>query len=342
MTDPADRKFDPTTATSGARPAAAPTSGTRGPAVPDLDIPPPRGSVPRMQAVTPPSGAGPAVPSLDLPPSSQRVPVARPPSSQRMQAVKPPAPLSDLSGDDEDFDMQIERDGASAMMMSPAAQSMTSQTRSPTSQNRIPLSAQTKSTRVAGTGLELSRQRSDLTPREEEDDGPSAAAKFGAWGGAGVLFAGAGFGAFKLLHRPGGIDLIRAMPHAFDGTSATESGVFSVASLVCAVVLGFGWLKLSPRPWVLLGSAAFMLLTSLAMVTVTLASTGENAAPPDGALLVPWLVPLSIACLALAMAGRASHQFLHWKLKRKAVGLPIAVVGGAVAVLAFELSRFAR
>ena len=80
---------------------------------------------------------------------------------------------------------------------------------------------------------------------------------------------------------------------------------------------------------------------SLAMVTVTLASTGENPTPPDGALLVPYAAPLGLLLLALGMGGRAGRILAWARGVRRIRGVPLAVASGALAFVAFEISRLA-
>ena len=100
---------------------------------------------------------------------------------------------------------------------------------------------------------------------------------------------------------------MKALPHAFDGTSATESGALALVSLVVAVTVVFVGLRIRPHAWAIVVAGGMLLLLALAMVTVTLASTGENRTPPDGALLVPYLLPGGLVLLALGIAGRAGR-----------------------------------
>ena len=88
-------------------------------------------------------------------------------------------------------------------------------------------------------------------------------------------------------------------------------------------------------------SGAALLLLSLAMVTVTLASTGDNPTPPDGALLVPFLAPAVLALLGLGLWGRAARIFTRAYGARKLGGLPLALIAGGLAFAAFEISKLA-
>jgi hypothetical protein len=78
------------------------------------------------------------------------------------------------------------------------------------------------------------------------------------------------------------------------------------------------------------------------MVTVTLASTGENPTPPDGALLVPYLFPAAVLMLAIGVEGRAARLFARGRGAGRVSAIPIAAIAGAIAFFAFEASRFAR
>ena len=77
------------------------------------------------------------------------------------------------------------------------------------------------------------------------------------------------------------------------------------------------------------------------MVTVTLGSTGENV-PPDGGLLVPYLLPSAVLLVSLGIVGRAGRRFAAGYRAQKALLLPYAAIAGAVGYLAFEVSRLAR
>ena len=85
-----------------------------------------------------------------------------------------------------------------------------------------------------------------------------------------------------------------------------------------------------------------MLLLALAMVTVTLASTGENPTPPDGVLLVPYVTPVAIALLALGMGLRAGRILGRARGARRVAGVPLAAIAGVLAFVAFEVSRLAQ
>ena len=76
------------------------------------------------------------------------------------------------------------------------------------------------------------------------------------------------------------------------------------------------------------------------MVTVTLVSTEEHPAPPDGALLIPYVVPFAILMLGLGVAGRGPSLFLRGGARR-ASSVLAAVAGGAIAFAAVELSALA-
>ena len=112
--------------------------------------------------------------------------------------------------------------------------------------------------------------------------------------------------------------------------SGLLAGVLSAGAL--AIVLGFIGFRLKPRSWAFVVSAGFMLLASLAMVTVTLVSTENNETPPDGSLLIPWVVPIALASLAIGLAMRA---------RLRVAALPLALLGGAIAFAAFEVSKLA-
>ena len=73
------------------------------------------------------------------------------------------------------------------------------------------------------------------------------------------------------------------------------------AVFVLAIAIGFLGLKLEPRSYAMVASAGALVLASLAMVTVTLVSTDENPGPADGALLMPYLLPLAMLSLGIGV-----------------------------------------
>jgi hypothetical protein len=159
---------------------------------------------------------------------------------------------------------------------------------------------------------------------------------------AAIIAGGTAFSLWKYVYHAHGFDVTRAMPHAFDGTSAPASGVISLVALVVAIGIGFVGLKLKPYAWTVVAAGGATLLLAIAMITVTLGSTGENSVPPDGGLLVPYLLPLAVLLVSLGIVGRAGRRFAVAYGARKALVLPIAAIAGVVGYVAFEVSRFAR
>ena len=354
-------------------PAAAPPPPPPPADVPDLDVPGAsraHRSLPKMEAVKVPSspdlGHG-SIPAFDvgamaaaaLAPSNP--PMSGPPSSGRGSSpVLPSAPprssipsspgrgsmpsapaaqpgggrsISFDGGDDDEFDMEIERNVASSSL--PTAQS------SHTSGTHV----SARPSGRQGMGLELaapSRMVRERAERVEDDSEPGFGAKLAGLVLVTVLGGGTAFALWKYVHHAGGFDVMKSMPHAFDGTSATESGAISLVSLVVAVIVGFVGLRFKPHAWAVVAAGGVVLLLALAMVTVTLASTGENPTPPDGALLVPYLFPAAVLMLAIGVAGRAARLFAKGYGVRRLSSIPLAAIAGAIAFFAFEASRFAR
>lgn len=317
------------------RPARAAASSS----VPDLDIPGTsraHRSVPRMQAVQAP------IPSFDVnalaaaalaPPSSPRISVASaPPAAPKALAFTP--------SEEDDFDMEIERNLTGPTASMPTATS-----------SRPSFASEPRPSgghRAAGTGLELAApsrmKREEAARADSRADGyePSIGVKIAGYALAAPITAGTAFALWKYMHRTvaGRFDPASLLPHAFDGSSAPESGAVSLVALVAAVTLGYFGLKSKPHSWALVASGGAMLLFALAMVTVTLASSGENPTPPDGALLVPYLFPAALLLLALGVSARAATMFARGGIVRRIAFVPVAAIAGAVAFLAFEASRF--
>lgn len=341
----------PRSGSSGARAAsgrAAPAPPPAAPDVPDFDVPGAsraHRSLPKMEAVKVPSAPDvrSAVPAFDvnaMAAAASLPPSARPSTSGPPRASMPSAPTAQPGGgrsiafdggDDDDFDMEIERNVAGTSL--PAAQS-----------SRV--SGTHAAARPSGKpGLELaapSRMVRERTERAAENDEPGIGIKLAGLALVMLFGGGTAFALWKYVHHAGGFDLMKAVPHAFDGTSATESGAISLVSLVIAVTVGFVGLRFKPHAWAVVAAGGTILLLALAMVTVTLASTGENPTPPDGALLVPYLFPAAVLMLAIGLEGRAARLFATSYGVRRIAAVPLAAVGGAIAFLAFEASRFAR
>ena len=261
----------------------------------------------------------------------ERGPVSAPPTPSRAPGHQRGQQVAISIADDDELDMEIERGGAMASL-APASSMRPSG----------PVSSRPASTSgrpgAGGSGLEITYRRLDA--RAVAATGPSTVERLAAWAlPIVVLFASTG-SLVKLAHRPGGRDVTSLLPHAFDATSTVQSGGFAVGALVLAIAVGFIGLKARPRSYAMLGSATAFLLASLAMVTVTLVSTDEDPVPPDGALLIPYVVPLAVLLLGLGIAGRGRPLFLQGGARRiGAVAAPLC--GGALVFAAIEISALA-
>jgi hypothetical protein len=231
--------------------------------------------------------------------------------------------------DDDDFDMQIERNVAGAALET--AQS-----------TRTSMPARMSSPRIASSGLEVSHVRPESRSRyvADEEEPATIGMRLAGFAVASVILTVVASVLLRFAKPQGGISLTKLLPHAFDGSSAPESGVVALTGLVLAIALGFAGVKSTPRAWSWVGSAAAMLLLSLAMVTVTLASTGENAEPPDGALLVPYLAPLALLLLGFGVGGRAAALFARHGIPKKIAAVPVAAIAGAICFVAYASSKF--
>ena len=305
--------------------------------VPDLDVPRSsrsHRSLPKMEAVPAPVAASAPPPSSGRG-SSPVLPSAPPRGSSPALPAGGGRTIA-FDGDDDD-DMEIERNVAGTSL--PTAQS----SYAPRSSGTHAASGRSA---VGSKGLELaapSRMAREKAARDADDDGePSTGLKAAGLALVTVIGGATAFALWKYVHHAGGFDVMRAMPHAFDGTSATESGALSLVALVIAVAVGFAGLRFKPHAWAVIAAGGVLLLLALAMVTVTLASTGENPTPPDGALLVPYLFPAAVLMFAIGVEGRAARLFSAGHGARRFSSIPLAALAGAIAFFAFEASRFAR
>lgn len=266
-------------------------------------------------------------PSLDVP--DLDVPRPRTAAPARAPAAAP-SPMDD----DDPLGMEIQRD-----MSQPFAPPAPSPPASARGGGGVALSDAPRGAKASGLDVEYNR----LAPRPKEvPTGPGTLATVLGPLGAVVLAGGAFAGLLRLVHRPAGLSVTALLPSAYDGSSAVASGAVAIGSLVGAVALGYVGVRASSRSWLLVGSAALVMLLALAMVTVTLASSGEHGPPPDGALLVPWLAPFATLLGGLDLVLRGARRLLHEEGGARAAGAPIALVGGALVFLAVETSRFAH
>lgn len=155
---------------------------------------------------------------------------------------------------------------------------------------------------------------------------------------AAALTGGAAYAAHRWLRVPSR-SVASLYPRAFDGSSADAAGAVALGALVLTFVLAFLGLRLRPRAWSFVIASFASLLIGLAMVTVALASTGADATPPDGALLVPWGLPAVLAPLALGLCHRAGRLLSRTGALPKLLGLVAAPVAGGLAFAAWVLLR---
>ncbi len=260
----------------------------------------------------------------------ERGPVSAPPTpASRAPAAGPQVAIS-ISNDD-DFGMEIERGGAMASL-APASSGRPS---GPMSSRPASVSGRPG---AGASGLDVTYRRLDAKPVVET--GPSFGEKLAAWALPIVVSIGTAGLLARLAHRPGGRDLMSLLPHAFDASSTVQSGGFAIGALLVAIAIGFVGVKATPRSYAMIGSAAALLLSSLAMVTVTLVSTEEHPTPPDGALVIPYLVPAAVLLLGLGIAGRGPSLFLRGGARRLG-SAAAALFGGALVFAAVEISKLA-
>jgi hypothetical protein len=336
-------------------PPYTPPVQSQPPYTPPVQSPPPY-TPPVVQP--PPQWAQPTVPELEFAPSTRAPVVSAPPPSNRSPAVaskQPPAavrsaappkvdPTADMGAgrsitfddDDDDgggmLDMEIERNVGGPSFAQGAG------SRGPGGQ------AGARPGGAVRPGLELaapSRMAREGAAQPHYTDEPGFGMKLGGLALSAVIAGATAFALWKYVHYAHVFDVMGRLPHAFDGTSVTQSGAVSAVALIGAVALGFVGLKVRPHAWAIVSAGGLTLLLAIAMVTVTLGSTGEGV-PPDGGLLVPYLLPAAVLLVSLGIVGRAGRRFAAGYGAGKALVLPYAAIAGAVGYLAFELSRFAR
>ena len=332
-------------------PRSAPPVGD---GIPDLDMPGSsrarRSSSTSTAAVVPPtsvrSAAAAVFSEINLVSAPQHA--STPQRATAPEDVPPlqpvPAPpqqgIALASSDDDDFDMQIERNLTSPDMRIAASSPSSG---GPGAEGLSGPHSAGQQRPGAGSGLELGapQRLSARADRRERAVETGLVARIGGFLGATAAFGLTSAALFRFVHRAGGRPVASLFPHAFDGTSANESGALALIALVVAVTIIFVGLRLQPHAWSIVAAGGAMLVLALAMVTVTLASTGDNPTPPDGVLLVPYVAPVAILLLGLGMGGRAGRILARARGVRRLGGVPLAVIAGALAFVAFEVSGLA-
>lgn len=202
----------------------------------------------------------------------------------------------------------------------------------PPSSSRAPVSSRAP----ASMNLDIAYKRPTAPAVSDE---PGFIEKAGVHVLAALGIAGAVAPLLKLVHRSGRFFVMNLLPHAFDATSLTQSGIVAGTMLVCSIAFGYLGIKARPRSWAMIGSAFLFLLTALAMVTVALVATDENPTPPDGARLVPFTVPLAVILLGLGVSSRGEYPYFDGGAKRL---LPFVagLAGGVLVYAGIALSSF--
>ena len=235
-----------------------------------------------------------------------------------------------------DFDdMEIERGGSTSLPP------MSSGRPTPSGRPSMAAGTTSRSSLAAGSGLELGSTR-PRPARAQVRRGPSAIASTLAWFLTIVSTAGAFAGLVRVVHgHHPARSFTELLPHAFDATSAKQSGAFALTALAVSIAVGYGGLKARGRSWAMVGSAAMLFVAALAMVTVTLVATDETPTPPDGALVIPYLMPLALVLFGFGVASRGI-PYWHDRGVHRLFTLVVGLGGGALVFTGIELSGLAR
>jgi hypothetical protein len=251
----------------------------------------------------------------------------------------PKAPAGPSPFDDDDDDMEIDRNVANDPMAIPHVGR---------ARAGAPRGGGLEPGRAAGypPGLEIDRRPS---PAErwragEEEEGfegdDERTLLFKILDAVLVLasFGGAGYALVRFAHRGAGWRFLKLAPAAFDGSSMGWSGGMAVGLIAVAAALGvFGWLA-RPRSWGYFLGALGALVSGAAMVTVTMAITPEGLeTPPDGARLLPWILPIVPLGVALRWVRSAWTKGERGGFFPRVVGILVAGAAALAAFAALEL-----
>ncbi len=154
-----------------------------------------------------------------------------------------------------------------------------------------------------------------------------------------ALFGGAGFALARFVHRRAGWNVVPFIQKALDGSSALWSGAGSLLLLALAITFTIMAMYAKPRSaaYGLSAIAAVIIAITLMIITFSVGPDGVPDVPPDGGVLIPWLlagIPLGVA---LRLVRNAWARCFEGGAKNALAGALVAAIAAGVAFSAVEL-----
>ncbi len=238
--------------------------------------------------------------------------------------VAPPAPPQGSAyGSDFDFDdeMEIDRNGAPAPLVTASTAPR------PLVKGRIELGDN------APRYDRGAREDEELEPRTDWLSAILSTALVGMFAG------GSGYALFRYVHRSAGWNVAPLAQKALDGGSATWSGASSLSFLALSITLTIMAMYAKPRSLAYGFSAlcAVVIGVTLMIITFSVGPDGAPDVPPDGAILVPWLLALIPLGVAFRMLRNAWSSSYVGGAKNRLHGVLFAAFAAAFAFAAIEL-----
>jgi hypothetical protein len=155
----------------------------------------------------------------------------------------------------------------------------------------------------------------------------------------GLGFAGAAAPLVRFVHRSAGWGLPSVCHYALDGGSAIWSGSASMATLALTIVLTIIGTYARPRSYGYLIAALGMLLVAISLIIITFSVSPEGPPeiPPDGARLVPWVLPVIPFGIGLRLLRNAWASCEDREALPRLKGFCIAGLAAATLFIALEL-----
>jgi hypothetical protein len=143
----------------------------------------------------------------------------------------------------------------------------------------------------------------------------------------------------RFAHGAAGWRLPSFFHWALDGGSAIWSGSASMATLAFTILLTIMGTYARPRSWGYLLAALGMLLAAISCIIITfsVSPAGPPELPPDGARLMPWVVPAIPLGIGLRQLYNAWAACDDREAGSRLKGLFFAALSAATLFVAVEL-----
>jgi hypothetical protein len=161
---------------------------------------------------------------------------------------------------------------------------------------------------------------------------------------ANVLIVGLGFGGaaaplVRFVHRAAGWRLPTFFHYALDGGSTIWSGSASMATLAATILLVIMGTYARPRSsgYLLAGLGMLLVAISFIIITFSVSPAGPPEIAPDGARLVPWVVPVIPLGIGFRLLRNAWSKCDEREAASRLKGFCLAAISAATLFVSVEL-----